>query len=195
MNITGMAARQRGKRVSLIGVEGDEGHIEFAHEALATNGFSPEQYALFHGVATGQRAGTAFFPRQERSGSSWGLEPIFGATAEQSVALSESGKYDTLRMIPIGTIIQDRPRVDLLHLDIQGGETALLRESLDILNSKVAYLVVGTHSRIIDGEVMELLLSDGGWALEIERPTIYAIGDRCLTTRIDGIQGWRNRRQ
>ena len=39
MNNTGVAARRAGLEVRLIGVEGDEHHIEFSREATATNGF------------------------------------------------------------------------------------------------------------------------------------------------------------
>ena len=193
MNITAAAARRAGKKPFVIGVEGDEGHVAFAHEALATNGVPTTSYHIFRGVAAG-RAGRAFFPRQEQSGGDWGLEPVLGPPEEQAATLRESGRYDELPMIPLSEIIGDRPRLDLLHIDIQGGETALIRESLELLDAKVAYIVVGTHSRVIDGEIIALLERNGGWALEIERPCIHELEDGAPITVVDGVQGWRNKR-
>src|SRR5947207_108800 len=73
--IAGVAAREAGKSVHLIGVEADEGHVAFAREACAINGFAASQVTLFHGVAAAD-SGTALFPRQERAGEQWGLEPL-----------------------------------------------------------------------------------------------------------------------
>jgi hypothetical protein len=64
LNNAGAAARRAGLKVTLIGVEGDEGHIGFAKEACATNGFAPEQLHLHRGIAAGQ-SGFALFPKQE----------------------------------------------------------------------------------------------------------------------------------
>jgi hypothetical protein len=55
----------------------------------------------------------------------------------------------------------------------------------------VAYVVVGTHSRMIEGELMKLFLG-AGWKLEIERPSVFKITQDGLSTTVDGVQGWRN---
>jgi hypothetical protein len=74
MNNTGVAARRRGLKPYLIGVEGDKGHVAFAREACATNGFGEDKVRLYHGIAAAT-TGTALFPRQTTSGVEWGLEP------------------------------------------------------------------------------------------------------------------------
>ena len=92
MNNTGVAARRHGLSVHLIGVEGDEGHIVFAHEACAANGFAPDQTTIMHGIAA-SREGIALFPRQEHAGHHWGLEPIFDAsTIMQDKALATGSR-------------------------------------------------------------------------------------------------------
>jgi hypothetical protein len=63
---------------------------------------------------------------------------------------------------------------------------------LSTLNSKVAYIVVGTHSRQIEGRIMDTLLATG-WILEIERPAILSLAGAPVVT-VDGVQGWRNPR-
>lgn len=191
MNNTGVAARRRGLDVKLIGVEGDLGHITFAQESLTTNKFSPGAYKLHHGIASATN-GRALFPNQDVAGGSWGLEPLFNASETEHAKALATGRYFELPMVALEDVIGNEPRIDLLHVDIQGGEVSLVRDSAKILSERVAFMVIGTHSRAIDGLVAEELLSKG-WSLEIERPTIYVLEDGVPSTRVDGLQGWRNR--
>ncbi len=190
MNNTGVAARRAGLDVHLIGVEGDEGHAAFAREACAANGFAPDQVTIHRGIAAAQ-GGFALFPRQEQSGVSWGLEPIFAATEEQRRSATQSGLYDELEMIPLDAVIGAHARLDLLHVDIQGGEADLIAGSLPVLRERVAYLVIGTHSRPIEGRIMDTLLT-AGWQIEMERPAIFSVVQGRPQITVDGVQGWRN---
>jgi hypothetical protein len=78
-------------------------------------------------------------------------------------------------------------------MDIQGGEDELIRDGGRFISDKVAYLVVGTHSRAIEGRIVDLLQALE-WRLEIERPAILTIENGSPKTRVDGIQGWVNPR-
>ena len=190
MNNTGVAARRRGLAVTLIGVEGDPGHIGFAREAAAANGFAAADVALYHGIASG-RAGQALFPRQVQAGTAWGLEPIFHADPEQVEAAVASGAYAALPMLPLADVIGAHARIDLLHVDIQGGEADLVADCMNVLDERVAMLLIGTHSRQIEGALFERLQS-AGWRLEIERPAILSLVGGTPETTVDGVQGWRN---
>ncbi len=196
MNNTGAAARRAGLGTRLVGIEGDAGHLAFARESCAANGFALEQVTLRHEISD-ERSGTALFPRQERGGGAWGLEPILAATEEQCREASETHSHDALPMIPLAELAAPFPRVDLLHVDIQGGEAALVSECLPTLHEKVSYLVIGTHSRQIEGALFGTLLRSG-WQLEIERPAILSIspvpGHTEPLVTVDGVQGWRNPR-
>lgn len=192
MNITGVAARRRGLKVKVIGVEGDEGHIDFAREALATNGFSEDEYVLHHGVAAA-RSGIALFPKQEQAGGDWGLEPIFGAEGDALAAALATGGYQQVEMVSLETVIGDNKRIDLLHIDIQGGEAALIHDCLNLLSERVAFVVIGTHSRQIEGDIMRDMLG-AGWHLDVERPAIFTIENGTPVVTVDGVQGWRNPR-
>lgn len=192
MNNAGVAAKRRGLKVLVMGVEGDKGHIEFAHEALASNGFSPDEVRIFWGVAAAT-TGFALFPRQAVAGTSWGLEPVFNADERSRAKARETGSHDELPMIPVSRLIEDGHRcLDLLHIDIQGGEAALVHDSLQLMSEHVRYLVIGTHSREIEGQLFHYLLS-AGWHLEIERPAILNL-QNAPRVMIDGVQGWRNPR-
>jgi hypothetical protein len=192
LNNTGVAARRAGLAVQLIGVEGDQGHIGFAREACATNDFSSDQLTLRRGIAA-PTSGVALFPRQNQAGVNWGLEPVFGASeAEQEMAIA-AGSHDVLPMIALADLTAPHSRIDLLHIDIQGGETNLIAGCLPTLAERVAYIFIGTHSRQIEGKIMEMLLAEG-WLLEIERPAIFELYSGTPKTTADGAQGWRNPR-
>lgn len=194
MNITGRAARALGKTPHLIGVEADSGHIEFANESMQTNGFRVDQYTLYRGIAAAYD-GFAYFPKQERSGVQWGLSPIFNPTEEQLERLKAGGSFDELPMISLAraaTVAPDQ-KCDLLHIDIQGGEADLIEQSQEFLSKHVAYMVIGTHSRALDGKIIALLNNSETWELEVERPTLFTIRNGKMNTYVDGVQGWRNR--
>lgn len=192
MSITGAVARRSGRAVRLIGVEGDARHIGFARQCMAENGFAEGDYALHRGVAAAQ-GGVALFPRQGEAGGHWGLEPIFGATEAERRAAEASGSADALPMVPLSEVIGDLDRLDLLHVDIQGGEEALLTQTMDLLGARVAHVCVGTHGREIEGALWRAFEA-AGWVLEIERPAILRLGEGGTTLLCDGVQGWRNPR-
>lgn len=59
------------------------------------------------------------------------------------------------------------------------------------IRKKIAYLLIGTHSRHIEGRLFETLLR-AGWQLEIERPALLSVGLENPVVTVDGVQGWRN---
>jgi hypothetical protein len=51
-------------------------------------------------------------------------------------------------------------------------------------------VVIGTHSRPIEGKLIEHL-NERGWILEFEQPCTFALEGSELPVRVDGCQGWR----
>jgi hypothetical protein len=192
MTNTGVAARSRRLRVNLIGIEGDPTHLSYARETLEVNGFDKNEYRLISGIAAAG-TGYALFPKREHSAEHWGFEPVFGATPEESEAAVASGKFERMTMVPLSEAIGEREKIDLLHMDIQGGEADLVAATLDLLSERVAYLVIGTHSRQLEGRLMDLLIG-AGWALEVERPAIFNLPKGTPEIDVDGVQAWRNRK-
>ena len=192
INNAGAAARALGLSVRLVGVEGDEGHVEMARLTCAENGFAPEAVTIHRGIAAA-RGGVALFPKGGAEGEHYGFEPVFSAdTAEIQAALA-TGRYDRLPMIPLADIVTAEGRVDLLHVDIQGGEADLVHGSREALDAHVAYLLIGTHSRAIEGRLAADLLA-WGWRLEVERTALVHLTTGVPVVHIDGVQGWRNPR-
>lgn len=93
-------------------------------------------------------------------------------------------------MIALADVIGSRPKIDLLQMDIQGGEADLIEGCLDLVTRKVGYLVIGTHSREIEGLLFGQLIQ-AGWRLEIERPALLDLVG-IPKAWVDGVQGWRN---
>jgi hypothetical protein len=188
MNNTGIAAKRLNLDVHLIGVEGDQKHVASAGRTCALNGFEPGEITLHHGIAAA-RSGLALFPIQQ--GVQWGGQPIFEPTEQQRELALHSGSHEELPIISLWDLCSGYEKIDLLHVDIQGGEADFVDESISFLNQNVAYLVIGTHSRQIEGRLFTTLL-DGGWHLEVERSAIInltAVGPHIV---VDGVQAWRN---
>jgi hypothetical protein len=81
-------------------------------------------------------------------------------------------------------------------MDIQGFELKSIRASLDALQRKVRVLLVATHSRALEGGIIELLHGNG-WRLMHEKPCKFTPGENSeLTalTYLDGTQVWVNTR-
>lgn len=189
LNNTGAAARRRGLDIELIGIEGDENHIGFAVESLTANGFVSREFQLIHGVASPRR-GKALFPVVEKAGANWNSEPVFNATTAQISKAKRTGNYQILQCYTLSDLAAGKP-VDLLHIDIQGGEAVFVRENFKDINAHTRRMLIGTHSRVIEGDIMEFMLAEG-WILEMERPCIFGLANGHPQIMVDGVQGWLN---
>lgn len=189
MNNMGVVARRRGLNLRLVGVEGDEMHIESAKATLALNGFTPDQWVLKHGIAA-ERTGTSFFPLVENAAETWGGEAVFFPQEDEAERLRDGGRYVELACYDLA-LLSDGNMIDLLHIDIQGAEVAFVNGNIANMDKTVKRCLVGTHSREIDGALITAFLK-AGWMLELERPTIHEIVHGRPSVRIDGVQLWKN---
>lgn len=186
---TGVAARAIGRKVDLIGVEGNSNHLKNAVLTLDTNGFGADDCTLFHGIAA-PREGTALFPSSDAKTTVWNGEAIFYPDDETLARARADDTVQVLECFPLARLSENK-RVDLLHIDIQGAETDYVEGNLEDMNKLVARVLIGTHSRSIEGRLMDMF-EGAGWHMEMERPALTPImGGRARTT-IDGVQMWAN---
>jgi hypothetical protein len=189
----GKAAKRTGRTVNLIGIEAVKEFISTAQRHLRVNNFLESEFTVHLGIAAAA-AGSVFFPRKEAEAVNFGLAPVFNPTGSEVSDILKAGTHDLIDIIPISKILADTERLDLLHIDIQGGEFDFLEQSISVISEKVAYVFVGTHSREIEGKIFELMLHHG-FILEVERPAILLLEPgRNPSIRYDGAQGWRNSR-
>lgn len=182
-----VAARKRGiKKLTLVGVEGDEGHVKFSRQHFVDNGLDPDAHRLVHAVV-GVADGFATFPKHDDPRSNYGAEADFDKS---------NGGWGMVRVkcVSLDTLLKDIPIVDVLHCDIQGAEAEVLEAAKDVVDKRIRRIVIGTHSREVEGALLKLF-SGMGWALEDDtscRMKQAANGQIVLIE--DGAQVWRNPR-
>jgi FkbM family methyltransferase len=194
----GNAARQRGiADIRLCAVEADPQHFQLLKQNLIDNGFVPDAHRLFH-AAVGAEPGAARWPALEDAREDWGSRPIqnnvpgTSATDYLGRTLSTTIPVEVLSM---ADLIELEPRWNMVHIDVQGHEVEVCSSCIEKLNHRVRWLIVGTHSRKLDGDMLGLMYS-AGWVLENEKPTKFSFSRAASSleamTLYDGIQVWSN---
>ena len=191
-----LAARRRAiNQIRLYAVEGDPQHYRFLRQHFQDNGIEPDQHVLI-GAAVGISEGWAAWPIHDEASASesWGDRPIDsnGDYAGRSIVHTQP-----VQIVAMRDLVLREPIWDLIHIDVQGDEVAICRSCIDELNARTRWLIIGTHSRKIDGDLLELLCS-AGWLLEHEKPAKFTFTPNSKTleamTTLDGTQVWRNPR-
>jgi FkbM family methyltransferase len=190
-NICGRAAKMRGLKVMLLGIEGDKHHVDVAEKTLIANCFEKKEYKLIHGIVA-NRGNMALFRKTEFSQIDWGREPIFNDEEEVFEEAKKSGKYENVPAYSLDSLMSAAERIDLLHVDIQGGEETIFVNNENLLNKKVKSILIGTHSRIIEGKLFEFFYKLG-WNLVAERALIGEVNNGRQKNVVDGVQYWENR--
>lgn len=186
---TGVAARDCGLSVDLIGVEGDHNHLANAKETLTLNGFAETDFTLHHGVA-GPDPGKALFPNAAAGAAGWGGEATFYPEADALARAANDSDVQILDCLTLSVMAGDKP-IDLLHIDIQGAEADYVIGSYDAIAAQVKRVLIGTHSRAIEGQLTAFFL-EKGWELEMDRPAIAPPRGGRPQILIDGVQMWLN---
>jgi FkbM family methyltransferase len=196
------AARRRGlEAIHLYGVEADPQHFEFMTRHFLDNGLDPADHVLMQ-AAVGLERGRARWPKIADAANDWGSRPARvdenGTNAQDASYLGALlNDFIEVEVIPAREILELEDRWDLVHVDVQGWERLICEDALTQLNERVAYLVVGTHSRKLDGDLVDLFHRQG-WMLEHEKPSrfTFAPGVAVLESmnEADGTQVWRNPR-
>lgn len=194
------AAKRKGIRdIRLHGVEGDADHFASMVTHFQDNGLDPAEHRLDN-AAVGVTAGTARWPKLPNAAGDWGARPL-----EAEADPKGNGGTDYLgrsfqehvdvKVIAFREILEREAVWDLVHIDIQGTEDALCTAEAATLKQRVRWLVIGTHSRKIEGDLIDLFFRNG-WILENERAAHfrYKVGASSLEsmTYNDGTQIWRN---
>ena len=177
--------------VALAGVEASKEHVGFARRHMAKNGIDEANARLIHG-AIAVEDGVVEFPIADDPAEDWGMAAFDRSNA---TGIDYRGhhfaKTEQVQALRIETVLQEYDRVDLLHIDIQGHEADCVAGAIDVLNKKVATMIVGTHGRAIEERLMSVL-AGAGWRLSREASCkMQVIGDRAHLL-VDGCQVWHN---
>lgn len=190
-----LAAQQLGiKKVRLVGVEGDLGHVGFMRDTFAVNGIDADCGTALHGIV-GVRDGKAFFPTARDPSLDYGAMAAVseeGIDPDRDLPAARAKRPEDMDITPcfsLATLLRDFDYVDLIHCDIQGSEAELFTGTLELVSQKVKRIVIGTHSFAIDRQ-LACLFPGAGWQLEGIDVCVMAGGQAVH----DGAQIWRNTR-
>lgn len=190
-----VAARSAGiSDIRICAVEADPDRYKLLVQHLSDNGIDPAANSL-HQAAVGARSGTAIWPVLEEPREDAGARPL-----EPDRRDYRGRVFAETRQVPVisfSCLLGQQPIWDLAHVDVQGSEFELCAAAIGDLNARVKWMVIATHSRKLDGDVLDLFWQNG-WQLENEKPSqmrydLQLPSLEVMTTQ-DGAQVWRNRR-
>jgi hypothetical protein len=136
--------------IGLIGIEANEEKCRLMREHMLRNNLVAQ---VIHGAAWHEDTMLKFpwIHRQDHGGA---------ASAAITAEIQKDYRGLDQRSVDVPgyclkTICKDMPLVDYMHWDIQGAELALANSDPDLLNNRVRFLFIGTHSRPIEGGLIE----------------------------------------
>ncbi len=202
LGLGGVMARTRGIReIELIGVEALPARFELMGAHLASNRLRPEagDETTLDGVRCRLVGGAVTPTRCEVWFPDVPVTDMGSAASESESGRDYRGKrVKNLKVQghPLAEILAGA-QVDLLHVDVQGAELGLIEANLDLIARQVQAMMIGTHSRVIEGALIDVLYANG-WQLELEKPCRVAWRadppSMEAMTVVDGCQYWRRAR-
>ena len=186
----------KGKKVEKIRLIGLEASAE--RFALMTRHLTFNHLDSQHGVAVDlfegavwSHDGVIHFPDSD-------LADMGAAATRTDTSKDYRGHAVSTREVPctrLPSLVGEDEDVDFLHIDVQGAEGEVIASHLDWMNQSVKSLLLATHSRPLEGELMTRLNAHG-WVLMREKPCRFDLGkimeDWCGATTVDGSQYWIN---
>lgn len=187
----GIVCKRMGfQRIRLRGVEAHERKCEFMREHLTRNDLDDIECQVIFGAAWKENT-TVQFPAI--------AEGDLGGAASSGLNdrdyRGHQAKFVDVPAYSLNTICQDLDVVDYMHWDVQGAERQLAETGEEFLNQHVRYLFVGTHSRAIEGRLLELFF-ERRWELLYQNPCQFIYDRRKPTLegmgRTDGEMFFKN---
>lgn len=163
-----MAKKQGKKNISVIAVEADTERSSFIRPHFTLNRLEDVNLTVVNGAAWSE-AKTLNFPR---------IDPRvdYGATVREShQAQDHFGR--TVPMVKvrghtIPEICKGYEFIDFMHWDIQGAEWPVAAAAIEYLNKHVKHMFIGTHSRTIEGHLLQLFF-DHSWSIKKLHPCVF----------------------
>jgi FkbM family methyltransferase len=196
--LAGVLARRGGKRrVNLKSVEASAFFQTLILDNIKANNLdssSEMTEVVFSAVqgAAGAAEGFTYFPVVSSAMENGGQTSSSDITSDY---VGRNVAHEKVQMYTIAKLLDGFEKFDFLHCDIQGSERDVLVPSVALLTQKVRHMFIGTHSRKIEGELIECF-HGAGWRLDRERPAMFThrpdLKDVVGMTTRDGGQYWIN---
>lgn len=201
-----IAAQQVGKDYRLFGVEAEPVHFDWMREHFEDNGIDFSRATLVRAAAS-HHNGPSWF--QIGNADSWYGQSILSdeqaPDAPKDAPLWSETEVNGIRLqrvesIDLRAIAAQLPIIDYVHMDIQGSEADFLEAHPDVLDARVRYVNVGTHSNEVEAR-LRTLFARLGWENMYDIPLRSTVLIRSAPDaeplRVDfgdGVQVWRNPR-
>jgi FkbM family methyltransferase len=179
--------------IRLVGAEASESRFALMQDHLDFNGLGSDsgiQVDLFRG-AVWSYDGKIYFPDSE-------VEDMGVAASSRAGPTDYRGRSVVSIETPcsrLDTLLGQGSEVDFLHMDVQGAEMELMSSHKSWLDAFVKSMFIATHSRPLEGELLDLL-SASNWRLLREKPCRFELGGSMPSwvgaTTADGSQYWVN---
>ena len=172
ISAVGVVCKRRGvKEINLVGVEAHDAKFEMMREHMTRNGL-----LNVNGVNTKLMLGAAWKEDTELHFPKISVKD-HGAAATDSPGETDyrgnAAEHVAVKAYSVPTICEGLGRIDYMHWDIQGAELATARASIDFLEKNVGYLFIGTHSRAIEGHLLELFY-ERKWDVVHQKPCVFS---------------------
>ena len=153
--MAGVVCRSRGvERIGLIALEASPERFALMRRHLEFNQLDQRhggEVDLFEG-AVWTHDGVIHF-------SESAVEDMGAAASAVSTDIDYRGLAVATREVPctrLQTLVGEGQKVDFLHIDVQGAEGEVISSYLDWLNQHTRSMMVATHSRPLEGQLMVL---------------------------------------
>jgi FkbM family methyltransferase len=185
LGLCGILSLRLNKIPKLIGVEASSIYVQYALEHMIDNKLESYSTIMHHAIWINNNE--MFFDTGLLSNNNWGARP----TIKQATR-----NYEKITSITILDILSKIHFADILHMDVQGVELDVLndRNTMIELTSKIKRIIIGTHSKMIEANLLQLF-KDNGWFLEREKSCVidYSLKSNYKDmVKIDGCQIWVN---
>lgn len=187
------AQRHAIEDIRITAVEADPLRFQTLELTVADNGFLDR--ATLHKAAAGKTSGIGAWPPSSDPNDA-GLRLLSSESAPDYRGRVYAATQE-VKIIGFAELLSEHEAWDLVHIDVQGHEFEICSAAIDKMTRCVRHVVIGTHSRKLDGDIFDLFWR-AGWALENEKPSRIDFRPGLPTLEImtthDGTQVWRNDR-
>jgi len=208
ISLGGLIAKRRNfDSLSLVGIEASPLFYKLMREQLAFNNLRPQgiedEYTVEGNVKCRLVNGVVGNP--EKYPWMWfpDVSPADMGAAASNEEVTQDYRGRQVKSIRtkcygLQELFGDAPEITFLHMDIQGSEFDLVADNIDLIGDRVSGMMIATHSRVIEGRLVELLYSNG-WRLHREKPCRVKWNSNAPTITgipaLDGCQYWRRKKK
>lgn len=156
--------------IQLVGVEAHDAKCKMMTDHLARNGLlnvDGVHSKVIHGAAWREDTELRFPKIDVRDHGGAATTSIEGVDYR-----GHASEQVVVQAFSVPTICKGLGIIDYMHWDIQGAELLTACAAIDFLEQNVRYLFIGTHSRAIEGRLLELFY-ERRWEVLLQTPCAF----------------------